>query len=154
MDIESLGLRTEPGRMIAWTLQNYGAYIVRVLDLCCCVCTPLERYDCFLVATCETDAARGPQVENGTPDIYRFSIECGNAGCVKDEFEAEFGMSMQVENGASNEWQHDVSQVLFPLLHVVDSWDSFVYGRVRFSPWIWEVCDLCTEFTRLRRNGA
>lgn len=39
----------------------------------------------------------------------------------------------QVENGASNDWQHDISQVLFPLLHVVDSWDSFIYGRVRGS---------------------
>jgi hypothetical protein len=43
-------------------------------------------------------------------------------------------MSMQVENGASNDWQHDISQVLFPLLHVVDSWDSFAYGRVRPAP--------------------
>lgn len=27
-DINSLGLQTEPGKQIAWTLQNYGAYIV------------------------------------------------------------------------------------------------------------------------------
>jgi len=27
-DINSLGLETEPGLMLAWTLQNYGAYIV------------------------------------------------------------------------------------------------------------------------------
>ena len=33
-DIAALGLRTEPGRMIAWTLQNYGAYIVRPRPLC------------------------------------------------------------------------------------------------------------------------
>jgi hypothetical protein len=26
--IASLGLETEPGKQIAWTLQNYGAYIV------------------------------------------------------------------------------------------------------------------------------
>jgi hypothetical protein len=28
VDINALGLRTEPGRQLAWTLQNYGAYIV------------------------------------------------------------------------------------------------------------------------------
>ncbi|MFL6675044.1 MAG: hypothetical protein ACJ8LG_17360 [Massilia sp.] len=28
VDIASLGLETEPGRQLAWTLQNYGAYIV------------------------------------------------------------------------------------------------------------------------------
>ncbi len=28
MSIGSLGLETEPGRMLAWTLQNYGAYVV------------------------------------------------------------------------------------------------------------------------------
>jgi hypothetical protein len=28
VDLNSLGLRTEPGRQIAWTLQNYGGYIV------------------------------------------------------------------------------------------------------------------------------
>ena len=28
VDIASLGLTTEPGRQIAWTLQNYGAYVV------------------------------------------------------------------------------------------------------------------------------
>jgi hypothetical protein len=27
-DISTLGLETEPGRQLAWTLQNYGAYIV------------------------------------------------------------------------------------------------------------------------------
>jgi hypothetical protein len=72
-------------------------------------------------------------VENGTPDIYRFSIECGDQGCVKDEFMDEFGMSMQVENGAKNDWQHDISEVLFPLLSVVDSWNATEYMRVRGS---------------------
>eukprot|EP01051_Picozoa_sp_SAG22_P003141 SAG22_NODE_150_length_17426_cov_8.082588_6_plen_644_part_00 len=100
VDISKLGLETEPGRMIAWTLQNYGAYIV----------------------------------ENGTPDIYRFSIECGANGCVKDQFRSEFGMSMQVENGATNPWQRDVWVVLFPLLAVVDSWDAHAhYKQVRSS---------------------
>jgi hypothetical protein len=28
VDISTMGLETEPGRQIAWTLQNYGAYIV------------------------------------------------------------------------------------------------------------------------------
>jgi hypothetical protein len=28
IDINTLGLTTEPGRQIAWTLQNYGAYVV------------------------------------------------------------------------------------------------------------------------------
>jgi hypothetical protein len=28
VDISTLGLETEPGKMLAWTLQNYGAYIV------------------------------------------------------------------------------------------------------------------------------
>jgi hypothetical protein len=28
VDINSLGLETEPGRQMAWTLQNYGAYVV------------------------------------------------------------------------------------------------------------------------------
>ncbi|HMH19439.1 MAG TPA: hypothetical protein VK572_14985 [Burkholderiales bacterium] len=28
VDINTLGLKTEPGMMLAWTLQNYGAYIV------------------------------------------------------------------------------------------------------------------------------
>jgi hypothetical protein len=28
VDITALGLRTDPGRQLAWTLQNYGAYIV------------------------------------------------------------------------------------------------------------------------------
>jgi hypothetical protein len=28
VDIDALGLRTEPGRKLAWTLQNYGAYVV------------------------------------------------------------------------------------------------------------------------------
>jgi hypothetical protein len=28
VDLASLGLQTEPGRQIAWTLQNYGAYVV------------------------------------------------------------------------------------------------------------------------------
>ena len=99
VSIQSLGLRTEPGRMVAWTLQNFGAYIV----------------------------------ENGTPDIYRFSIECGDKGCVKDEFKRQFGLDMQVENGASNDWQHDVSQVLFPLLSVVDSWNATAYMKVKAS---------------------
>ncbi|MDP3998756.1 MAG: hypothetical protein Q8P89_04040 [bacterium] len=27
-NIDSLGLESEPGRQLAWTLQNYGAYIV------------------------------------------------------------------------------------------------------------------------------
>ena len=91
----------------------------------------LQSRSFIAMAKYEPNAAWSTQVENGTPDIYRFSIECGDAGCVKDQFQAEFGMSMQVENGASNDWQHDISQVLFPLLHVVDSWDSYVYGRVR-----------------------
>jgi hypothetical protein len=28
IDINNIGLESEPGRQIAWTLQNYGAYIV------------------------------------------------------------------------------------------------------------------------------
>ena len=28
INLNALGLETEPGRQIAWTLQNYGAYIV------------------------------------------------------------------------------------------------------------------------------
>ena len=27
VDINALGLETTPGRMLAWTLQNYGAYV-------------------------------------------------------------------------------------------------------------------------------
>jgi hypothetical protein len=27
-DLSSLGLETEPGKQLAWTLQNYGAYVV------------------------------------------------------------------------------------------------------------------------------
>ncbi|MBE7162743.1 MAG: hypothetical protein INR72_16005, partial [Williamsia herbipolensis] len=35
VDIDSLGLQTVPGRQIAWTLQNYGAYVG---DSAACAC--------------------------------------------------------------------------------------------------------------------
>ncbi|MGZ8177338.1 hypothetical protein ACXVUM_05340 [Williamsia sp. SKLECPSW1] len=35
VDIDSLGLQTVPGRQIAWTLQNYGAYVA---DSAACAC--------------------------------------------------------------------------------------------------------------------
>lgn len=72
VNLATLGLETEPGRQLAWTLQNYGAYIV--------------------------DSTGGPgfaiSAEDGPPDAAR----CANLpnGCSKlDEFKADYGYSME-----------------------------------------------------------
>jgi hypothetical protein len=94
VNINSLGLESDPGRQIAWTLQNYGAYIV----------------DSFAGPAFTISAEEGP---SDVPD--------GSPNSKAAEFQKHYGYPMlQRVRNTTNPWMRDL-QKLLPLLAVVDN---------------------------------
>jgi hypothetical protein len=95
VDITNIGLESEPGRQLAWTLQNYGAYIV-------------DSYG---------GAAFGLDVEEG-PDVAPLST--GLLGHKREQFFDDWGYNIEARVRDDTPWSHDLQRIV-PLLAVVDN---------------------------------
>lgn len=83
VNLNSLGLETQQAKLLAWTLQNYGAYIV----------------------------------DHGGPS---FSVEEGPDGSFTQQFQSDWGTTMEVRVRDNNAWGRDFNR-LRQALHVVDN---------------------------------
>jgi hypothetical protein len=99
VNIASLGLETDPGRQIAWTLQNYGAYIV----------------DSFAGPAFAFSAEEGPdpQQQDARTSVQKQFLD-----------DYKYKMMQRVRNAdadkGDNPWTRDIQRLL-PLLKVVDN---------------------------------
>jgi hypothetical protein len=104
-----LGLETVPGRMLHWTLQNYGAYVV-------------DTTGWNVYALCTEVSPQG--------DVVREFEEAWNFSMVPK------GGKTYDKTGAhdvpSTGWGRDIER-LIKSMHVVDNWDQAMYERVAKS---------------------
>ena len=104
VDITALGLRTEPGRQLAWTLQNYGAYIVDSFGGPAFALTAEDGPDGSKVAQFATEYAhyQGPE---GDP----------------------VGLTMEARVRTRSDWRRDI-QTLVSNLYLVDNSTEYTVG--------------------------
>jgi hypothetical protein len=94
VDIGALGLRTDPGRQLAWTLQNFGAYVVDSTG----------------------GAAFGLNVEDGA-----FRAPNGEYLAKDDEFDDDYApLTMHSRVRTNSDWSRDI-QTLVSNLYLVDN---------------------------------
>lgn len=91
VDLSTLGLETEPGTQLAWTLQNYGAYI--------------------------DDSGGEPQFEIGAESGPAAD---GSYTSLDAQFTADWGYDIEQRVGTNTPWSRDI-QRLMAALNVVDN---------------------------------
>lgn len=115
VDIAALGLRTDPGRQLAWTLQNYGAYIV--------------------------DSTGGPafglNVEDGADGSKQAQFAAEYAGYVGQPGDPQ-GLTLNSRVRSKSDWRRDIQTLVSNLWLVDNSAENAVGGgglpRQAFPP--------------------
>jgi hypothetical protein len=104
VDITALGLRTDPGRQLAWTLQNYGAYIV--------------------------DSTGGPafglNIEDGPDGSKQTQFDAEYASYVGQPGDP-VGLKLHARVRHNTDWRRDI-QTLVSNLHLVDNSTQYTVG--------------------------
>jgi hypothetical protein len=105
VDITALGLRTDPGRQLAWTLQNYGAYIV--------------------------DSTGGPafglNIEDGADGSKQAQFDAEYAGYVGQPGDP-VGLKLHSRVRTNSDWRRDIQTLVSNLWLVDNSAENAVGG--------------------------
>jgi hypothetical protein len=105
VDITALGLRTDPGRQLAWTLQNYGAYIV----------------DSF------GGPALGLNIEDGPDGSKEAQFDAEYADYHDGQPGDPVGLKMHARVRHASDWRRDI-QTIVANLWLVDNSSEYTVG--------------------------